>query len=71
MQLEEKDQSMDIDVQIFFNKIEALQKKGLPGWLVLNDNLMTLPDYKQKITTVTKDISNFLVYRVASQARHS
>ena len=45
MQLEEKDQSMDIDVQIFFNKIEALKKKAFPGWLVLNDNLMTLPDY--------------------------
>jgi hypothetical protein len=46
LQLEEKVQNMDIGVQRFFSKIEALQKKGLPGLLVLNDKLMTLPDYK-------------------------
>jgi hypothetical protein len=36
-----------------------LQKKGLPGLLVLNDKLMTLSDYKKKITTVGKDSSKF------------
>jgi hypothetical protein len=36
-----------------------LQKKGLPGLLVLNDKLMTLSDYKQKIATVAKDSSKF------------
>ena len=50
---------MDIGVQRFFNKIKALQKKGLPGLLVLNDKLMTLPDYKQKMATVAKDSSKF------------
>jgi hypothetical protein len=59
LQLEEKFQNMDIGVQIFFNKIEVLQKKGLPGMLVLNDKLMTLSDYKQKIITVAKDSSKF------------
>jgi hypothetical protein len=46
LQLEEKVQNMDIGVQRFFSKIDVLQKKGLPGLLVLNDKLMTLPDYK-------------------------
>ena len=46
LQLEEKAQNMDIGVQIFFSKIEALQKKGLPDLHVLNDKLMTLSDYK-------------------------
>jgi len=50
---------MDIRVQIFFSKIDVLQKKGLPGLLVLNDKLMTLSDYKQKIATVAKDSSKF------------
>jgi hypothetical protein len=59
LQLEEKVQNMDIGVQRFFSKIEALQKKGLPGLLVLNDKLMTLPDYKQKMATVAKDSSKF------------
>jgi hypothetical protein len=59
LQLEEKAQNMDIGVQRFFNKLEALQKKGLPGLLVLNDKLMTLSDYKQKIATMAKDSSKF------------
>jgi hypothetical protein len=59
LQLEEKVQNMDIGVQRFFDKIEALQKKGLPGLMVLNENLMTLPDYKQKMATMAKDSSKF------------
>jgi hypothetical protein len=46
LQLEEKVQNMDVGVQKIFGKIDALQKKGFPGWLVLNDKLMTLSDYK-------------------------
>jgi hypothetical protein len=46
LQLEEKVQMMDAGVQRFFSKIEALQKKGLLNLMVLNDKLMTLPDYK-------------------------
>jgi hypothetical protein len=51
---------MDLGVQIFFNKIEALQKKGLPGLKVINDKLMTLPDYKKRLADVAKDSSQFL-----------
>jgi hypothetical protein len=60
LQLEEKVQTMYIGVQIFFGKIKALQKKGLPGLRVVNDKLMILPDYKQKLTTVAKDSLKFL-----------
>jgi hypothetical protein len=58
-QLEEKVQTMDAGVQIFFNKIKTLQKKGLPGMRVINDKLMTLVDYKKKLATVAKDSSKF------------
>jgi chromosome segregation ATPase len=50
LQLEEKIQVMDQGVQRFFHKIDALQRKGLPGMKVINDKLMTLPDYKKKLT---------------------
>jgi hypothetical protein len=59
IQLEEKVQAMDIGVQRFFSKIEALQKKGLPGLRVINEKLMTLSDYKKKLATVAKDRSKF------------
>jgi hypothetical protein len=59
LQLEEKVQTMDAGVQRFFSKIEALQKKGLLDLMVLNDKLMTLPDYKHKLATVDKDSSKF------------
>jgi hypothetical protein len=59
LQLEEKSQNMDIGVQIFFSKIDVLQKKGLLGLLVLNDKPMTLSDYKKKITTMAKESSKF------------
>jgi hypothetical protein len=51
---------MDIGVRKIFSKIEALQKKGLPGLMVINDKLMTLSDYKKKLATVAKDSSKFL-----------
>jgi len=59
LQLEEKAQVMDIGVQRFFNKFEVLHKKELPRLLVLDDKLITLPDYKQKLNTVGKDSSKF------------
>jgi hypothetical protein len=59
LQLEEKVQAMDQGVQRFFSKIEALQKKGLPGLKVINDKLMTLPDYKKRLAEVSKDSSKF------------
>jgi hypothetical protein len=59
LQLKEKVQIMDQGVQRFFSKIEALQKKGLPGMKVINDKLMTLPDYKKRLSEVSKDNSKF------------
>jgi hypothetical protein len=59
LQLEEKVQVMDQGVQRFFNKIEALQKKGLPGLKVINDKLMTLSYYKKRLAEVSKDSSKF------------
>jgi hypothetical protein len=59
LQLEEKVQVMDQGVQRFFNKIDALQKKGLHGLKVINDKLMTLPDYKKRLSEVSKDSSKF------------
>jgi hypothetical protein len=50
---------MDLGVQRFFSKIEALQKKGLPGLKVINDKLMTIPDYKKRLDDVAKDSSKF------------
>jgi hypothetical protein len=44
-QLEEKVQAMDIGEKIFFSKIKALQKKGLPSLSVINDKIITLSDY--------------------------
>jgi hypothetical protein len=60
LQLEEKVQAMDLGVQIFFSYIEALQKKGLPGLMVINNKLMKLPDYKKRLADVAKDSSNFV-----------
>ena len=59
LQLEDKSQNMDIGVQRFFSKVNSLHKKGLLGLLVINDKLITLSDYKQKILAVAKDGSKF------------
>jgi hypothetical protein len=37
---------MDNGFQIFFTKVDTLHKKGLPGLPVINENLITLLDYK-------------------------
>jgi hypothetical protein len=60
LHLEEKSQVMDIGVQRFFSKFEVLHKKGLPGLLVLNAKLITMSNYKKKMSVVAKDSSKFL-----------
>jgi hypothetical protein len=60
LQLEEKVWAMDQGVQRFFSKTEALHKKGLPGLKVVNDKLMTLPNYKKRLAEVAKDSSKFV-----------
>jgi len=52
---------MDIGVHLFFNKIDSLQKKGLPSLLVLNEKMVTLSDYKKNISMVEKDSSKFSI----------
>ena len=64
-QLQEKCQVLDIGVQMFFNKLEALYKKGLPSLLVIKDKLSTWSDYSQKLLTKAKDGSKFAVVRVS------
>jgi hypothetical protein len=59
LQLEEKAQIKDIGVHRFFSEIDALQKKGPPGLLVLNDKMMTLSNYKKNISMVAKDSYKF------------
>jgi hypothetical protein len=59
LQLEERAQAMDIGVQNNFIKMDSLHKKGLPGLFMINDKLITLSYYKQKILTVAKDGSKF------------
>ena len=55
LQLEERVQTIDVAVQRFFSKVDSLQKKGLPSLFVINNKLITLLQYKQKILTVAKD----------------
>jgi hypothetical protein len=38
----------------------VLHKEGLPGLLLLNDKLINLPDYKQKMSIVAKYNSKFV-----------
>jgi hypothetical protein len=59
LQLEEKVQTMDAGVHIFFSKMEALENKCPPSMRVINDKLMMLADYKKKLATMSKDSSKF------------
>lgn len=56
---------MDIGVQRFFNKLEALYKKGLPSLLVINDKLNTWLDYSHKFITKSKHASKFTGGRIS------
>jgi hypothetical protein len=59
LQLGERVQMMDIGVKNYFNKVDSLHKKVLPSLLVINDKLITLSEYKQKIITSANDGSMF------------
>ena len=47
-QLEERCHQLEIGVSRFFNRIEPLNKKGLPSLFVINDKLMPRTDYVKK-----------------------
>lgn len=51
---------MENGVQIFFNKLKVFNQKGLPDLMVLNDKLMTLPDYTQNLMAIGKDNTKFV-----------
>lgn len=63
-QLEEKCQVLDIGVHRFFNKLEALYKKGLSNLLVINDKLSMWFDYSEKLVIKAKDSSKFRSGRI-------
>jgi len=44
-------------VNIFFTRIDALKKKGLPSLFVINDKLMAREDYLKKLQDISKDIA--------------
>ena len=50
---------MENGVKRFFNKLKVVNQKGLPGLLVLNDKLMALLDYTQKLMAIGRDNTKF------------
>ena len=58
-QLEEKCQSLEITINMFFTRIEDLNQKGLPSLFVINDKLITQEYYIKKMKKLAKDSSNF------------
>lgn len=53
-QLEERCEALELQVNRFTNRIEALMQKVLPSIYVINDKLITQDDYIQKMKEVTK-----------------
>jgi len=58
IQLEEKCQTMELEIARFMVKFDALRKKGLPNPLVINDKLMPHEYYDKKIREVAKEQGN-------------
>ena len=55
MQLTEKCHTLEVAVNRFFTRIEALNKKGLPSLSVINAKLMTREGYMKKLKDIAKD----------------
>lgn len=53
--LTEKCHTLEVAVNMFFNRIDALNKKYLPSVFVINDKLMTKEDYMKKLQDIAKD----------------
>lgn len=64
-QLEERCQILDIGMQRFFNKLEALYQKRFPNLLVINDKLSTWLDYSEKLMIIDKDSSKITGGRIS------
>lgn len=54
LNLEDKCQTMQMEIDKFIFKLEFLRQKGLPNTLVTNDKLMTQEDYNKKMREVAK-----------------
>jgi len=53
-ELEERCETLELQVKIFTNRIEALMQKGFPNIYVINDKLITQEDYILKMKEVAK-----------------
>ena len=49
VQLQEKCQVLEPTVNMFFNRMQPLHKKGLPSLFVINEKLMDKGDYVKKL----------------------
>lgn len=58
VQRTEKCHTLEVAVNRFFTRIDALNKKGLPSLFVINVKLMTREDYKKKLQYIAKDTTN-------------
>lgn len=58
-QLEEKCETLELQVKRFTNRIETLMQKGLPSIYVINEKLITQEDYIQKMKEVAKSSTKF------------
>ena len=56
--MEDKCQTMQLAIDRFMVKFDALRHKGLPNPLVINDRLMPQEDYNRKIREVERDQAN-------------
>lgn len=52
--LEERCETLELQVNMFTNRIEALIQKGLPNIYVINDKLITHEDYVLKMKEVAR-----------------
>lgn len=58
-QLETKCETLNIVVRRFDSKFNVLSKKGLPGLVSSNDQLVKLEDYCEKLYTIVADNNQF------------
>lgn len=59
VQLMEKCHTLEVEVNMIFTRIDALNKKGLPSLFLINDKLMTREDYKKKLQAISKDTTKY------------
>lgn len=58
VQLKEKCQVLKLKIDRFFNRMQHLHQKGLPSLFVINEKLMDIGDYVQKLQGIATDAAN-------------